>query len=424
MQAYTNSKKNRSQQLLPPCLRRKTETEASNLKNTLCKLFCRNCIIVILIAILAQASFAQETPTLVEKSALEAEPNAPSTPAFPYIAEITGNDVYIRSGPGTDHYYCGKLNVGDRVKIVSSQFGWSRIVPPVDCFSWIPMQYISVNIDDPSIGTVTGNNVRVYAGSDYFEPIHSNAIQLRLNRSDKVKLLGEEKDSYYKISPPTGAYLWVSTQYTKPIRPVEQAPPTAVTTSDANAPVTSEISNEQKLLEKFYDLQKKIEAEQAKPLEEQNYSDMKKALLEISENKQAQKAARFAEFAINQIESFELASAVSKELKLQNEQLKKVKEKIDKAHQKKLQEVEDLGRFAIIGQLQSSSIYDTEGKFQHYRIIDETGKTICYARPTSEALKIDLSNFIDKKVGLVGTIQPHPPTAGALTLFSEIVELK
>ncbi len=424
MQTYINSRKNISQQILPPCLLSKTETGATGFKNTLPKLSCRNCMAIILIAILAQASFAQETPTLIEKSALEAEPNAPSIPAFPYIAEITGNDVYIRSGPGTDHYYCGKLNMGDRVKVVSSQFGWSRIVPTVDCFSWIPIQYISINIDDPTIGTVTGNNVRVYAGSDYFEPIHSNAIQLKLNRLDKIKLLGEEKDGYYKIAPPTGAYLWVSTQYTKPIKPVDQTPPTVVTTPDANAPVAPEISIEQQMLDKFYELQKKIEAERTKPLQEQNYSDIKKGLQEISDNKQAQKAARFAEFAINQIESFELASAVTKELKLQNEQLKQIEEKIDKAHQKKLQEVEDLGRFIVIGQLQSSSIYDTEGQLKYYRILDETGKTICYARPTTEALKTDPSKLIDKKVGLVGKIQPHPPTAGALVTFSEIVELK
>ena len=62
--------------------------------------------------------------------------NDVNMPSFPYVAEITGNDVRIRSGPGTNFYDCGKLYKGDRVEVVSTQLGWSRIVPPADSFSW------------------------------------------------------------------------------------------------------------------------------------------------------------------------------------------------------------------------------------------------------------------------------------------------
>ena len=37
---------------------------------------------------------------------------------------------------------------------------------------------------------------------------------------------------------------------------------------------------------------------------------------------------------------------------------------------------------------------------------------------------MDLSNFIDKKVGLVGTIEPNHELGGALVEFTNIVELK
>src|SRR4030042_477474 len=49
------------------------------------------------------------------------------------------------------------------------------------------------------------------------KPMHSTTVQMELNKGDKVELMGEEMDDYYKIAPPTGAYLWVLTQYTKPI---------------------------------------------------------------------------------------------------------------------------------------------------------------------------------------------------------------
>ena len=61
-----------------------------------------------------------------------------------------------------------------------------------------------------------------------------------------------------------------------------------------------------------------------------------------------------------------------------------------------------------------------------YRITDETDKTVCYAVPGESAAKMskaELDGFVGHKVGLVGTIEPHPPTAGALVQFTEIVKL-
>lgn len=386
----------------------------------------KNTIITFALAILASSvsiSLAQQTPILPEESTSADDANTVSAPSFPYLAEITGSNVNIRSGPGTNYYRCGKLSKADRVEVVSRQFSWSRIVPPVGSFSWISMQYVSVSLDNPTVGIVTGDNVRVYAGSDYVKPMHSTSLQLKLNRGDKIKLLGEEKDDYYKIAPPTGAYLWVSTKYTNPIESVDQALPTAGSTADANAVVPAKPSTEAEMLEKYYVLQKQIEAERAKPISQQDYSDIKNALTEIADNKAAGKAARYTEFAIKQIERFELALAVAKELQLQDEQLQKIKQRIDKARAARLAEVEELGRFTVVGQFQGSIIYDAEQELKRYRIIDEAGRTACYVVPIGPALKMDLSRFIDRKVGLVGTIEPHLPTVGALVRFTEIVEL-
>jgi len=128
-----------------------------------------------------------------------ADVNAVSTPQFPYDAEITGDNVYIRSGPGSNYYDCGKLNKGGKVKVVSHQFSWSCIVPPPGSFSWIYVPYVTIDPDNPGTGIVTGDGVRVYAGSDMVKPIHST-LQLKLDRGEKVKLLGEQKDNYYKIA--------------------------------------------------------------------------------------------------------------------------------------------------------------------------------------------------------------------------------
>jgi len=345
--------------------------------------------------------------------------------SFPYIAEITSDDVYIRSGAGTNYYQCGKLNKADRVKVVSTLFSWARIVPSAGSFSWISKQYVGIDADNPAIGIVTGDNVRVYAGSEFEEPIHSTTLQCKLNKGEKVELLGEEKSDYYKIAPPAGAYLWVSTEYTKPISsvaaPVE---PNSETDTGPAAPEQPVAATEETPLEKYKMLEKQIDAEKAKPIAEQNYTTIKEALSKIAEDKQADKAARYAEFTLKQINRYELAFEVGKAVQLQDTQLKRIAERIEKARATNLAQIVDLGKFAVIGMFQTSSVYGSEVTPRYYRIIDRSSKTVCYALPDGPALRMDLSGFTGQKVGLVGTVEPHLQTEGALVRFTEITRLE
>ena len=390
-----------------------------------------NLFIFAILTCLVSIGFAQQSGSSQEVD----------TSSFPYSAVITGDDVYVRSGPGTNFYHCGKLKTGDKVKVVGKQFSWSRIVPPAGSFSWISLQYVTIDATDPKVGTVTGENVRVYAGSDYVKPLYSTTLQGKLSKGEKVKLLGEQMDDYYKIAAPPFAYLWVSTNFTKAIPEPVKAPPVApipapiltstpvetkVDPNDPNEPadanavaaVVPEPVAPKTPLEKYRELEEQVKAEHTKPAGQQDYTELKKALLEIANDEEAGNAARFSQFVIRRIEGYELALAVVKEVKLQNEQLDKVKAGIDKAKETRLAKVETMGKFAIIGEFQS---YQTYGP-GHYRIVDEAGKMICYALPASSAAKMDLRSFIGQKVGLVGTIEPHPATKKALVRFTEIVK--
>lgn len=358
-------------------------------------------------------------------------------PDFPYFAEITGDNVYIRSGPGTNYYRCGKLSQGYIVKIVSATNVWSRILPPEGFFSWISKQYVTIDTSNPDMGVVTGDEVRVYAGSQYYEPIHSDRIQVHLNRGDKVMLLGEEMGDYYKIVPPSGAFFWVSTQYTKPITslPAETKPephqpvaaePQPVVESAPSKPtvVPTTISADSKRLKKYYEAQELIKAEFTKPFEKQNYSQPKKILDDLVAADDSDKAARYAKYTLGQIERYELAAAVDKEINLQGTELNQIYSRIDEVHNERLSEFQDLGKFAVIGNLKTSNVYGPEQVLLHYIITDNNGKIICYALPTEGASDTDLSQFVDKKVGLVGQIEPHPQTAGALVKFINIENIK
>ena len=387
--------------------------------------------VIVILTCLVSVGFAQEAAVTTSGS------DEAGTLSFPYMAEITGDNVYVRSGPGTNFYDCGKLNEGDKVKVIGKQFSWARVVPPAGSFSWISMQYVSIDTDNPTFGTVTGDRVRVYAGSDTQRPLYSTTLQGKLDKGDKVKLLGEQLDDYYKIAPPSFAYLWVSINFTKALKPVEVVaptvepptvesktiePPTVEPTTEPNeapAEVVPEPVSPETALEIYSALKEQVEAERAKPIAQQNYADIKDALIKIARNKTAGKAARYAESVLEQIESFELVLVVSKEVRLQNEQLQKIRERIDKARTARLAEFVDLGSFAVVGQLQTFTTYGPG----HYRIVDKSGKTICYALPSGRVSKVKLSRLIDQKVGLVGTIEPHRQTANALVRFTKIVEL-
>lgn len=376
----------------------------------------------------------------MEQQAAAAEPNPTSAqPDFPYFAEITGDNVYIRSGPGTNYYRCGKLSQGYIVKIVSATNVWSRILPPEGFFSWISKQYVTIDSSNPDMGIVTGDEVRVYAGSQYYEPIHSDRIQVHLNRGDKVMLLGEEMGDYYKIVPPSGAFFWVSTQYTKPTtappaepksapqqtavaepQTADEPEPVAETTTPSPVVVPTTVPADSQRLRQYYDAQELIKAEFKKPLQEQNYTQPKKMLDDLLAADDSDKAARYAKYTLDQIDRYELAAAIDKEINLQDAELNQIYSRINEVHNERLADFQDLGQFAVIGNLKTSSVYGPEEAMLHYIIIDSSGKVICYALPSGGASHADLSEFVGKKVGLIGQIEPHPQTAGALVKFTEI----
>jgi uncharacterized protein YgiM (DUF1202 family) len=398
----------------------------------------------ILVCLITPASigFAEEANSPPASAA------AAETTSYPYIAVITDDNVNIRSGPGTNYYHCGKLSSGDKVKVVAARHSWSHIVPPAGSFSWISKQYVEIQPNNPRTGTVTGDAVRVYAGSDMLKPMHSTTVQMELNSGDKVELLGEEQDDYYKIAPPSGAYLWVLTQYTRPTKePAGEAAATIVPATEAQpelnveseagaeAPASGEappsvavapttITAESEKLKEYYALAEQIKAEKAKPLDQQDYTKIKASLAEIADNNDAGKAARYAEFAIAQIERCELAQAVNKEVQLQDAQMQNIRQKIEDANAARLSQVPDLGKFTAIGLFESSIIYGPEEVLKRYRILDDSGQTVCYALPEGPASQMDLDKLVGKKVGIIGTVEPHPQTKGAMVRFTEIVELR
>ncbi|UCF14339.1 MAG: SH3 domain-containing protein [Phycisphaerales bacterium] len=403
-------------------------------------------LLLVVAVVLAGSTAIGQLPTKTPAADESTEsPDKTVTPTFPFMAEITGDNVLFRSGPGTNFYECGKLNKGDKVKVVSKQFSWYRIVPPAKSFAWISMQYVKLDPAKPGYGIVTGDRVRVYAGSDRVKPHYSTSLLGKLNKGERVKLLGQQLDDYYKIAPPAATYLWVSAYFTRPLPPEKKIPAAKedkplpagtgpeVVKIDASsdpaettvAPLAPKPTVAEKVtlltpLERYQALQKLIEAETKKPLKEQDYTQIKKDLAEIANDENADKVAIYARKVLQRVEGLELAVSVMEKVRLHNEQLEKTNASIEKKHAAKLAEIENMGKFAVTGKLRPFTLY---GK-GHYLIVDDSGKMLCYALPSKQVKQMNISSLIGKKVGLKGMIQPHLPTKKAMVRFTEIAELQ
>jgi len=372
---------------------------------------------------------------------------------FPNIAEVIGTNVYIRSGAGTAYYFCGKANSPLKLIVVEEKNKWAKIIPPKGSFSWISKKYVEQDGKNPDLGFVTGDNVRIWAGSDHVGPMRSHSLQTRLNRGDQVRLTGQEKDEYYKIIPPPGAHLWISSKHLKYVGPVPKPKPMVLPPKPGSEPEPQTktlaqpgtvLKPDKKIVEvkkvqpdvgtpvmqmspvvgpkiaKCHELGKLILAEVKKPSEEQDYSEIKKQLKTIADDPNAGKAKFYAEYYLDQLERYELAIVAEKELKQQQQQLDETREQIKQEYSETVRNIPDSGRFAAIGVIKPSNIYTDQTKQKRFYIEDEFGKIICYAIPVKDAVKTDLDKYVKQKVGLIGDIQSDPDNPVSVVMFSGI----
>ena len=168
------------------------------------------------------------------------------TPSFPWEGEVSGSNVYVRSGAGANWYPTTKLNAGDRVLVLGDKFGWYQITPPQGSFSYIDMAMVERKAGEKT-GVVKQDKVYVRAGSALEQ--RKSATQVVLNKGSTVEILGEAQ-GFFKVTPPPGATLYISKQYVKPVeaklttgmveRYLSNSPPPATDASAAKTDAPSE----------------------------------------------------------------------------------------------------------------------------------------------------------------------------------------
>ena len=160
-------------------------------------------------------------PAPVASAPAASAPAAVASPAVevgsiaqPFVATITGDKVYIRSGPDTKYYEIGQLVKGDLVYVIGVNKGWYQILPPNGSFCMVAKEFVELETGGAA-GALKGDFINVRAGSAIYKDTDPYAVVAPpLRKGTRVKVLGVQ-DKYYQIAPPEKAYVFVSAQFVK-----------------------------------------------------------------------------------------------------------------------------------------------------------------------------------------------------------------
>jgi len=401
----------------------------------------------------APAASAQETPAAAPVETPPAEisqaGNAPTTTQpvdfKPYVAVVTADDVYIRSGPASIYYPVGKAVKGQEVIVRQVRYGkhnWAMIEPTSRCFSYIAKEFIK--LEEPAItatdaapattpatnstapsqtttkGIVTGNAVRVRAGSIKVPPANADQVQVQLNDGAVVTIIGEQ-DGFYKIVSPPDSYVWISLDFIKQTGPVTEqqlaqsrqqvsqnvansfdstGSTSSAGTSDTSGPTSLHYEEYSKLLALF-------KREQDKPLRERNFEPVITGLDKLIANVEASAVKANAErLRQNVMRADEARMALESSLD-QDQKLQLTLATIDTEVQKLIAENAPPSKnekdSVIKGTVARSAVFTADNQNRRYRILDSDGKTIYYALSSDK--NINLENWVGKYSCMSGEVK-------------------
>ena len=130
--------------------------------------------------------------------------------ATEYVGEVTGQDVYVRSGPDRSWYEVTQLSAAAQGPGCGAEGEWLKIVPPEGCFSLVNKQFVK---RDGDIGTIMADKVVARAGS-LLRPGKADFVQGQFSRGATVAIIGET-DEYYKIKPTGAAVVYINSSYVR-----------------------------------------------------------------------------------------------------------------------------------------------------------------------------------------------------------------
>jgi len=345
-----------------------------------------------------------------------------------WVGQVTGTNVYVRSAPDDASYPCLKLSAPDKVTVVGKADDRLKIVPPPEAFSVIAKSYVAPDAGGTQ-GTVTGDNVRVRAGTslmNWNRLIDHYAVQLQLNRGDKVTIIGQEQE-YYKIAPPKGVYLYIAAKYVKATteQVVVREQPPATTQPIETEPQEVEVKptsaeTVKAELEAFRALEAKLKAEFDKPAEARDLAGMLAEYRALDAGEKGylkpyiDARVKFLEAMIQRLKEAEDLDQTLREVAAKQREFELDRTKIEVVTATRPAPA----TFAAQGILLPSAVFTgTGGAAKRFLIRDPATLHITAYAQSTQGL-VDLTAYVGKEVALVGSSHYDR------SLDSEIVEVK
>lgn len=374
----------------------------------------------------------------------------------PYVAAVIGDKVYVRSGPAQVYYPVTTLSQGARVIVRKEMFGWAKIDPTRNCFSYIAKKFVDP-ADDPTAdvgdsgvpeplrftGTVNADHVRVRAGSVKVAPAHADEVQTKLNSGDAVQVIGQ-RDDYYKILCPKNCYFWISLDFIKHVGVVtdDMISGESLTlvedvsgsenSGNADAAIVSDDMQVEKTIkpgeldfQEYQQITQLLDLELEKPMTQRDFQPIIDRLNTLSERTTTRSIQTSSQVLARQVKRADLALKIWMRSQEQDQELQitlaRINTKIEKVvsvnqlPQKKETDIVVKGRIA------NSAVFTANFKNRRYLVLDDKDRIIFYALAANDDL--DLALWVDKQVSLVGRPTYDSFSKARLLHVTHIVEL-
>ena len=126
---------------------------------------------------------------------------------FPFLAEVTGDQVIVRAGQSVNFERLCQLDKGQEVVVVERGYSWYKIQLPPSAKSFVHKNY--VQFLGQNAGGILGDRVNIRAG----EGIHHTVLGQLTN--GELITIEEESEEWYRIQPVANSYGWVADQFLK-----------------------------------------------------------------------------------------------------------------------------------------------------------------------------------------------------------------
>lgn len=385
---------------------------------------------------------------------------SPARPTEPYLATVTGEQVYVRSGSAQSYYPSAYISKGQIVIVRDQVNGWAKIDPTPNCFSYIYKKYVDLRDYDFSFepvpnavlgqeetfrvvtdaplghetvaGIVNADRVRVRAGSLKVHPIQANQIQGFKNKGDEVQIIGA-MDDYYKIVCPKGAHFWVSADYLKkqgPLTPQLEQEMTAQTSMvalngvEADLPTDEAVAQYRRDRQEYRDVAELLEEQKELPLNQQDLQPLRDRVEKLIAETGHDQIRSSAQLLERQVMRLEMAKQIWLDTQKQDQRLAQtlagIDEQIQAAVATQPSDLAGQNEIVVKGRIARSAVFTAEKGNPRFLVLNEMEQITHYA--VASNAQTDLGLYVGRDVTLIGKARYDAYSGIRILTVTSVVE--